>query len=143
MKKKIPALENHGIWKKPQKPGKIMECEKVNLEKSWNFASDFKHFTANFLCATRTFQAISNTYICTFYCLTLNFGSFYFYHISCEYSTWANVRLYKSFLIHIHLVLVSWKNENNSGKIMEFNSGIWLKTLNKRISPNKGTPCFY
>ena len=37
--------------------------------------------------------------------------------------------LYKSFLIHIYSVLVSWKNGNISGKIMEFDSGIWLETL--------------
>ncbi len=34
-------------------------------------------------------------------------------------STWINVMLYKSFLIHIYLVFVSWKNGNISGKIME------------------------
>ena len=37
--------------------------------------------------------------------------------------------LYIFFLIHIYWVLVSWKNENISGKIMEFNFGIWLETL--------------
>ncbi len=37
--------------------------------------------------------------------------------------------LYKYFLTHIYLVLVSWKNGNISGKIMEFDSGIRLETL--------------
>ncbi len=50
------AWKNHGIWKKPQKPGKIMEFEKINLEKSWNFASDLRHCETNFSRAMRTFQ---------------------------------------------------------------------------------------
>ncbi len=37
--------------------------------------------------------------------------------------------LCKSFLIHIYSVLVSWKNGDISGKIMEFDFGIWLETL--------------
>ncbi len=31
--------------------------------------------------------------------------------------------------IHIYLVLVSWKKGDNSRKIMEFDSVIWLETL--------------
>ncbi len=45
----------HGIWKKPQKPGKIMEFRKINLEKSWNFVSDLKLYESNFSRATRAF----------------------------------------------------------------------------------------
>ncbi len=40
--------KNHGIWEKPQKPGKIMEFRKINLEKSWNFVSDLKLYESNF-----------------------------------------------------------------------------------------------
>ncbi len=67
--------KNHGIWKKPQKPGKIMEFEKINLEKSWNFFSDFKHCEINFLHASRTFQVLC-TCLSTFYCCTLIFPKF-------------------------------------------------------------------
>ena len=35
-KKKFQTWKNHGIWKKPQKPG-IMEFEKVNMEKILEF----------------------------------------------------------------------------------------------------------
>ncbi len=48
--------KNHGISKKPQKPGKIMEFRKINLEKSWNFVSDLKLCESNFLRAKRAFQ---------------------------------------------------------------------------------------
>ncbi len=44
-------------------------------------------------------------------------------------STWINVILYISTFIHIYSVLVSWKNRSISGKIMEFDSGIRLETL--------------
>ena len=44
--------------------------------------------------------------------------------------------LYKSFLINIFSVLVSWKNGNNFGKITEFDSAIWLETLKIKCAPN-------
>ncbi len=44
--------KNHGIWKKPPKPGKIMEFGKLNLDKSWNFVSNLKLRESNF-CALR------------------------------------------------------------------------------------------
>ncbi len=48
--------KNHGIWKKPRKPGKIMEFEKINLEKSWNFVNFLKRCETNFRSALRAFQ---------------------------------------------------------------------------------------
>ncbi len=45
------------IWKKPQKPGKIVELKKKNLGKTWNFFSDLKHCETNWSCASRTLRA--------------------------------------------------------------------------------------
>ncbi len=38
-----------------------MEFEKINLEKSWNFANDLKHCKTNFSHAARAFQ-VSRTH---------------------------------------------------------------------------------
>ncbi len=70
--------KNHGIWKKPQKPGKIMEFEKIDLEKSWNFFSDLKFFAR--------FARISSIMYMALYILLLyiDFSKIYFYHTSCD-----------------------------------------------------------
>ncbi len=113
--------KNHGIWKEDQKPGKIMEFEKIHLEKSWNFFSDLKHCQWNqFFARFAHISSIMYIFGCVhFIDVHWFFPNLFLSYILWLISTWINVMLYKSFLIHIYSVLVSWKNGNISGKIME------------------------
>ncbi len=112
-KKKADHEVVYGIWK--TQPGKIME-----------FYQRFETLWINF---SRCISRIHNTCLCTFYCACTFFPNLFLSYILWLISTWINVMLYLSFLIHIFSVLVSWKNRNIPGKIMEFDSGIRLETL--------------
>ncbi len=135
LKKKTKTSKNNGILQ--NQPGKFMK-----------FCQWFETLWINFLRAMCAFQVSTIHTFLHFIVCTLMFSTFITVIHMWLISTWINVMLYISFLFHIYWVLVSWKNGNISGKIMEQSLNsipefgykpclyIWyLSTIVKQFSP--------